>query len=111
MMSKFPLKFKHLLEIDKGDIKTPSHVWVTFCVCAVNNESCGWGGWTLEAVFSDSKAKAGEHVLSSQTDQICPICGGGTFRTGATYRFDLSSNQTCPIDYEHEVVPMEYSDE
>ena len=107
----FPLKFKHLLEINKGDITTPSHVQVTYCVCAVSTNSCGWGGWSLEAVFNDPNATAGENILTAQTDQKCPVCGGETFRTLASYRFDLSSNQTSPIDYEYDVSPMEYTDE
>ncbi|RPI76185.1 MAG: hypothetical protein EHM45_13680 [Desulfobacteraceae bacterium] len=108
----FPRKFKHLLEIDKGDITTPSHVWITYCVCAVNKDSCGWGGWTLETVFSDPNSKAGENLLPSQTDQKCTACGGVTYRTGVSYRFDLSSNQDSPIDeFEYDVVPIEYTDE
>ena len=111
-MAAFPLKFKPLLETKKEDITTPSHVWVTYCVCAINNDSCGWGGWTLEAVFSNPESKAGENILPSQNEQRCPNCGGETFRTEASYRFDLSVNQSRPepgIDYD--ITPMKYKDE
>ena len=107
----FPRKFRHLIETKTGDVITPSHVWITYCACAVNRDSCGWGGWTLEAVFHDPKAKAGEKVLDAQTDQLCPVCGGETYRTGASYRFDLSSNQTSPIEMDYDVAPVEYTDE
>ncbi len=111
-MAAFPLKFKPLLEIKKEDIATPSHVWVTYCVCAVDKNSCGWGGWTLEAVFSKPESKAGENILPSQDEQRCPKCGGETFRTEASHRFDLSENQKRPqpeIDYDIKL--MEYTDE
>jgi hypothetical protein len=110
----FPRKFKHLIEIEKMDVVTPSHLWLTYCVCAVKPESCGWGGWTIEAVFSDPYAKQGEHVLNAQNEQRCPRCGGDTFRTGASYRFDLSDNQTSPIGIpgiDYNVVPIEYTDD
>jgi len=107
----FPRKFRNLLEIEKESVTTPSHVWVTYCVCAVKQNSCGWGGWTLEAVFSDPNAKAGESLLKAQTDQKCPVCGGETFRTGASFRFDLSSNQTSPVDFEYNGLPMEFTDD
>lgn len=109
-MMAFPRKFKHLLEIDKGEITTPSHVYATYCVCAINDDSCGWGGWTLEAVFSDPKSKAGENLLHAQTDQVCPDCGGQTFRTAVSYRFDFSSNQSSPISHEYDTVPIKYTD-
>ncbi len=110
-MVAFPRRFKHLLEIEKGDIAVPSHVWVTYCVCAINKDSCGWSGWTLEAVFSDPNAKTEEKLLDSQTDQKCPLCGGETFRTEASYRFDISQSQAVSNDFKYDVIPMEYNDE
>jgi hypothetical protein len=77
----------------------------------MNKDSCGWGGWTLEAVFSSANAKAGENLLESQTDQKCPVCGSETFRTEASYRFDLSENQNSAVDFEHCTGPIEYGDE
>jgi hypothetical protein len=108
----YPLKFKSLLEIKKKDITKPSHVWITYAVCATSHKSCGWGGWMLEAVFSNPKAKAGEYILPSLSEQICPNCGKELFRTGASYRCDISKNQKSNsgvpgVDYL--VVPIKYT--
>jgi hypothetical protein len=108
----WPLKFKALLEIEKNDIPKPSHVWATYCVCACSKSACGWGGWMLEAIFSNPKAKQGEDLLPSPSELLCPECGMPLFRTRASYRFDRSKNQRPPggvagIDYE--VLPMKYT--
>ena len=107
----FPRKYKNLIETEKEDVTTPSHAWITYCVCAVNYNSCGWGGWSLEAIFHNPNANAGEKILEAQTNQVCPVCGGETYRTGVSYRFDLSSNQASPDNFEYNGLPMEFTDD
>ena len=105
----FPLKYKSLLEIEKKDVSKPSHVWITYSVCAISKKSCGW---ILEGVFSNPKAKAGEDLLSSFSEQICPNCGKELFRTNASYRCDISKNQKSIVGVpgvDYTVVPMKYS--
>ena len=103
----FPKRFKSLLETETKDVTSPSHVWVTYAVCGVETDSCGWGGWMLEAAISDRNGD--RDVLSSDSEQVCPRCGKPTFRTAATLRFDLSPNQEDPFPGAgSKSLPMEY---
>lgn len=100
----FPLKFKSLLETTANDIELPKTAWVTFAVCAVEQDSCGWAGWILESV----RGKSCE--LIADTDQICPKCGKQMFRTAASVKMEPSKNQTPDLipGQDYEVTPMEY---
>ena len=76
------------------DVKPPDYVVITFAVCTVGENACGWGGWMLEGTFATSIAKSGilangDDPLSSLTLQICPNCGGETFRTDTAQVYDL----------------------
>lgn len=108
----FPRKFKELLEIELEDVDTPEEAWLTYAVCATEKDSCGWGGWMLEAALKITGRNHQSRVLSASDDQVCPRCGRETYRTGATLKFILSSDQTgrlVPgVDYEE--VPIEYDE-
>ncbi len=97
----FPKKFRELIEIENGDIETPDYLWLTYAVCAVNEESCGWGGWMVEAVFKQSEENHNtitrDKILPSVDEQICPICKGEIYRTGANFKFDLSKDQETSL--------------
>ena len=85
-----PRKFAHLLEIERGDVEAPDYLWLAYAVCALSAEGCGWGGWTIEAAFKadgrEHPTGTGDRVLPAVDEQVCPRCGRGTFRTGATLR-------------------------
>ncbi|MRR55059.1 MAG: hypothetical protein EG822_11190 [Deltaproteobacteria bacterium] len=107
----FPRKFKELLEIEKEDVEKPEEAWLTYAVCATEKDSCGWGGWMLEAVWKNTSDKEKPQFLNANDEQVCPRCGRETFRTGASYRFVLSSDQTptgAIPDIDYEVLPIEY---
>jgi len=113
----FPRKFKHLLEIELDDVEAPDYVFITYAVCACEKDSCGWGGWMIEAAFKETEEEypsgTGDKVLPSMDDrQICPQCGKVTFRTAAKVRLVPSECQEFGLiegqDYESD--PMEYED-
>jgi hypothetical protein len=105
----FPRKFKALLEMEADAVRRPQHLWATYVVCAVEPSSCGWGGWELEAAFADDDG-AFKSLLPSSSQQVCPNCGKPTFRTAASFRYELSANQKPPLtkDLYYESSPMEY---
>jgi hypothetical protein len=105
----FPLKFKNLLETVGDEVKLPKRAWITYVVCGVEESSCGWTGWHLESVFSEESEEF-ETILPTDSEQVCPVCGKNTFRTAASFRFELAQDQTpkqvAAVDYE--VEPPEY---
>ena len=111
-----PRKFAHLLEITRGDVEAPDYAWLVSAVCAVSAEGCGWGGWKIEAAFKITEQKhstsTGDRVLSAADEQVCPRCGRGTFRTGASLRVEPSVEQTLPLvpGVDYEASPIEYHD-
>ena len=109
----FPRKFKNFLEIELKDVERPEEAWLTYAVCALENDSCGWGGWMLEAALKKPSKDGSFSALSEADEQVCPRCGRQTFRTGATLKFVQSSDQSHPsgvpgVDYE--VAPIQYDD-
>ena len=100
----FPRKFKSLLEKTAKDVELPKTAGVTYAVCAVEQDSCGWAGWILESI----KGANGE--LIADTDQICPQCGKQMFRTEVSVKMEPSMNQTSDLvpGQDYEVAPMEY---
>ncbi|MEN6575954.1 MAG: hypothetical protein ABFD90_06385 [Phycisphaerales bacterium] len=111
----FPRKFKNLLEIKLKDVETPDHVWITYAVCAVEKNACGWGGWMIEAAFKKGeqrRATAGrDKLLPAMMDQICPRCGKSLFRTGASLRMAPSADQEPPHNAgDQPSIPMTYED-
>lgn len=100
----FPKKFKGLLETSPSDVDPPVDTWITYAVCGVDDDSCGWGGWILEGI----RGTTGQ--LPANTQQICPECGKELLRTEVSVRFEPSEDQTpdliAGVDYE--TVPIEY---
>jgi hypothetical protein len=106
----YPAKYRHLLELTLKDMETPDYAWLTYAVCAVTKDACGWSGWILETVFK----RTGEHHATGTGDkalphvdemQTCPQCGRALFRTSASVRMELSADQTpvhgqAGVDYE-----------
>jgi hypothetical protein len=100
----FPRRFQSLIETKPGDVVRPAYVWVTWLVCAVTTDSCGWAGWYLESAHTDTGA-----ALPAD-DQRCPACGREAYRT-IQYRYDFAVIQ-CPPHGEagtdYGVVDIEY---
>lgn len=85
----FNKKFKHLLELELKDVEVPDYVIMTYAVCAVEREACGWGGWMIEAAFKRTEKKdwptgTGDKLVETFDLQLCPRCGRETFRTDAS---------------------------
>ena len=101
----FPLKYKHLLEMSHDQVEKPTHAWLSYAVCAVEEDSCCWQGWILEGVFKD------DLVLPSD-DFSCPKCQRPLFRTDVAYKMDLSVDQAPPLVEGRDYVTseMEYTD-
>jgi len=107
----FPRKFKPLLDIELEDVEVPDHAWITYAVCGGHQDSCGWGGWILEAALQGDAANP--RILPSADPLLCPRCGKDLFRTGAALRMVPSQDQRPPHGYlgvDYEVVPMEFED-
>ena len=75
----FTRKFQKLLEIEMKDIEKPDGVWLTYAVCATEEDSCGWAGWMIEHIYKKDSKMSGDRLqgkhLSALDEQICPNCG------------------------------------
>jgi hypothetical protein len=105
----YPEKYRALLDLTLNDVEVPDYAWLTYAVCAVADDACGWGGWIIEGVFKITGERyptgTGDKLLPSADEQVCPQCGKPTFRTNASVRMEKSSDQTpvhgVPgVDYE-----------
>src|SRR3954468_19057855 len=104
--------FRALRDLTLPDVEAPDYVWLTYAVCAVAPDACGWGGWMLEGAFRrDGQRHAtgtGDRALSAADTQVCPRCGRDTFRTAASLRLEPSADQR-PVHgvpgIDHEVAP------
>lgn len=115
----FPAKFRDLLELTLQDVEVPDYAWLTYAVCGMTKDACGWGGWIIEGVFKTTAEHhatgTGDKALPSGEElQRCPRCGGELFRTSASVRMTPSEDQTpvhgTPgIDYE--IADMHYEED
>jgi len=101
----FPLKFRGLLETKPGDVSVPAEIWLSFAVCGVSHDSCGWAGWIIESV-TDKDGKQ----LPAATEQFCERCGKPLFRTAVSIKAVPATDQTPTLQpgVDYEVVPMRY---
>ena len=90
MTEKLP--FAHLMDLEPEDVLLPNYAVLAYAVCAMEQESCGWGGWILESVLRATNEAhyfgTGDMPLPAYSRQICPRCGRVTFRT-FSYRFNI----------------------
>jgi len=100
----FPKRFKRQLEVELKDVEIPDDLWLTFSVCGVQEESCGWEGWVLECLKLEGKNIEGDTIL------LCPKCSQPLFRTAASVKYIPSENQEPALvpGVDYDVVPMEY---
>ena len=99
----FPEKFRALIEIAEDQIPIPEIVYLAYSVCAVEPESCGWNGWTIESAKRTVVSIICE--VDADADQICPHCGRPLFRI-FTKQFQLNAGWEPIIDYD--AVPIEF---
>ena len=113
----FPRKYQRLIETQLSDLEVPDYVWLNFSVCALEQESCGWAGWTIEGVYKRSAEAlptgTGDRLLEALDGHTCPRCGRQLFRTAASLRLEPSADQqpvhgVPGVDYA--VRPVEYTD-
>lgn len=110
---RYPRKFQPLLETTIVDVEQPNIAWLTYAVCAMTYDACGWAGWILEAVFGVAREGETFRALPMSDKQVCPRCGRMLFRTAASLRFELSDDQTNPhgvAGKDYEVTAMEYEE-
>ena len=114
----FPAKHRNLLELTLKDLETPDYAWLTYAVCALTNESCGWGGWIIESAFKMTVERhptgtGDEPMPTADGAQICPRCGRTLFRTNASIRMVPSEDQ-MPVCGEagtdYEAAEMDYDE-
>jgi len=87
------------MDLTLQDLETPDYAWLTYAVCVLTEDACGWGGWILEGVFKKTGERhatgTGDKLLPGGDDeQICPRCGRTLFRTEASIRMIPSEDQT-----------------
>lgn len=104
-----PAKYRHLRDLTASDIEQPDYAWLTYAVCGVADDACGWHGWIIEALFKQTEKRyptgTGDKLLDADDCDACPRCGGALFRTEVSVRFERSADQTpvhgrAGVDYE-----------
>jgi hypothetical protein len=102
----FPEKFRALIELTEGQVTVPDFVYLSYGVCAAEEDSCGWGGWIIEGATNLLRDK--EVTVEADTEQRCPVCGKQVFRTEVLKRFRVEPEWSRgEIDYE--VVPITFA--
>ena len=85
---------RNLENTEVGQVTAPDYAVLTFAVCTISENACGWGGWLLEGAFALSEDKSGilangDNPMPSVNLQICPNCRGELFRTDTARVYDL----------------------
>jgi hypothetical protein len=56
-ISPFPDKFRALIELREDQVPIPDYVWLSYAVCAVEEDSCGWGRMDYRIGVEDHQRK------------------------------------------------------
>lgn len=105
----FPDKFRALVELGEKDVSIPDFVWLSYAVCAVEEESCGWRGWIIESAWKIDPKTRKEMPVEADTHQRCPVCGRQLYRTGVEKQFRLNRHAGPKIDYPYASVPVTFT--
>jgi hypothetical protein len=105
----FPEKFRALIEISERDVVIPDYVWLSYAVCAVEEESCGWRGWIIESAWKHVDANSPDVEVEADTKQGCPVCGRQVYRTGVERQFRLNPDAGSKIGYTYETAPITFT--
>jgi hypothetical protein len=103
----FPEKFRSLIELSEKRLIVPDFLWLSYAVCAVQEDSCGWQGWILESVEKGDMESKGTQV-SADTEQRCPVCNLPLYRTGVEKQFVLNPNARPKLAFSYDVVPPQF---
>jgi hypothetical protein len=103
----FPERFRALIETHEEQVAIPDYVWLAYAVCAVDEDSCGWGGWIIESAWKVSDQE--EVEVRAEADQVCPQCGKLLFRTEVEKQFRLNPEAGPKIDFPYETAPIEFT--
>lgn len=104
----FPEKFRALIELREGQVTIPDYVWLSYALCALDEDSCGWGGWIIESAWKTINENREEEV-KADTEQRCPVCGKQVFRTEVEKQFRFNPEAGPKIDYPYETVPIKFA--
>jgi hypothetical protein len=106
----FPRKFRALIETEEDQATTPDYVWLSFAVCATEEDSCGWGGWIIESAWKsqDNDVQKVEVEVEADTEQRCPRCNKLLYRTGVEKQYQLNPDAGPKITFPHETTPPEF---
>lgn len=105
----FPEKFRKLIELREEEIVVPDYVWLSYAVCVVEEESCGWRGWIIESAWKLVGESLKEVDVEADTEQRCPICGRQVYRTGIEKQFRLNPDAGPKIGYAYDTVPLTFA--
>jgi hypothetical protein len=111
----FVRKFKHLLEMRDADVVPPAEASIRYAVCAYDVDSCGWHGWTLDAVWRapneelEERADPHARLLPTASKANCPRCGRPLCDADASDVHLAAAPDPRPAK-KIEVTPREYSD-
>jgi hypothetical protein len=105
----FPEKFRALVELREGQVTVPDYVWLSYAVCAVEEDSCGWRGWVIESAWKIVGEDLKEIEVEADTEQGCPVCGKQAFRTGVEKQFRLNPDAGPKITYPYETAPITFT--
>ena len=90
----------------------PDEVWLSFALCVVEEDSCGWAGWIIESAWK-SRGTGGatdRRAVAAADSQKCPNCGKTSFRTALEKQYMLNPVQPPKLDYSYDSVPLVFED-
>ena len=102
----FPEKFRTLIETRDGQVAVPDYVWLSYAVCAVYEDSCGWTGWVIESAWKSLEGR--EENLRADIEQSCPQCGKDLYRTAVEKQYRLNPDPAPKISYTYETAPLQF---
>lgn len=103
----FPEKYRTLIELQDDQVTVPDFVWLSYAVCAVEEDSCGWRGWIIESAWKG--VGKNRQQVEADTEQCCPVCGKRLYRTAVEKQFQLNPTGGPKLEYPYEEVPVTYT--
>ena len=103
----FPEKFRSLIKLREDQVTVPDYVWLSYAVCAVEHDSCGWRGWIIESAWKVVGGK--ETEVEADVEQGCPVCRKLVFRTGVEKQFRLNPNAGSKIKFPYDSAPITFT--
>lgn len=105
----FPEKFRALIELKEEQVTVPDYVWLSYAVCATEDDSCEWQGWIIESAWKVVGDERKEIEVEADAEQHCPRCGKQLYRTGVEKQFQLNPHAGPKITFPYRTTPIKYS--